>query len=300
MSLAKTKMSQFPRVGQMMIVALSFLALPTTQAAGMDAKERAAKIACLKGDYTKGVGLLAELFVSTSEAVFIFNQGRCFEQNGKYEEAILRFREFQRKNADAGLAPNDQAERHAQAEKHIVECQALLDKQKPAAVEPAAPPVAPPTPVGQPVPAAQPILPVIPQVAPPEPSPIESPPEEAASPKPSEPASEGRGLRMAGLVTAGVGLGAIVTGVILNLKANSLAKDLEAANDSKTTLYSTDKESTRANYQTWGGVAYGAGAACLAGGAVLYFLGMREAHTPVAFVPTLADGHVGASLQGAF
>lgn len=209
MSFAKTNVPRFLRAGQVLMLALSFLALPTAQAASGEAKERAAKIACLKGDYATGVGILAELFVSTSEAVYIYNQGRCFEQNGKYEEAILRFREFQRKNADASLAPSERADRHTQAEKHIAECQALLDKQKPAAVA-VAPPAAPPAPV------AVPAAPVSPQIVPPDPKPlaIEPAPEVAASPQPAEPACPGLGLRVAGIVTAAVGLGGIVTGAI--------------------------------------------------------------------------------------
>jgi hypothetical protein len=294
MLLERTNMPRVLRVAPTLMLAMSFIALTKAQAASWDAKERAAKIACLKGDYAKGVGLLAELYVSTPEAV---NQGRCFEQNGKYEEAILRFREFQRKNADAGLVPSEQADRHAQAEKHIAECQALLDKQKPAAAG-VAPPVAQPVP--PPAPVVVPVVPASPPVIPPDPKPItiEPGPEVAASPKPAEPASPGLGLRVAGIVSAAVGLGGIATGVILNVKANNLVKDLQAANNSQTTLYSRDKESSRSSYQTWAWVAYGAGAACLAGSVVIYYLGYRESQ--VALVPTVANGRVGASLQGAF
>jgi hypothetical protein len=93
----------------------------------------------------------------------------------------------------------------------------------------------------------------------------------------------------------------IATGVILNLKANSLAKDLNDANGSSTTLYSRSTESSRSTYQTFGWVAYGAGAACLAGGVVfLYSLGYSQGQTRVAFVPAVGAGHVGAALQGAF
>jgi len=113
---------------------VAMLALPgAARAAGREAKERAAKTACLAGDYAKGVALLAELYVSTREAIYLFNQGRCFEQNGRYEEAIVRFREYQRKNADAGRAPD------AAAEKHIADCREQLALQKPAA--PPSPPV---------------------------------------------------------------------------------------------------------------------------------------------------------------
>jgi tetratricopeptide (TPR) repeat protein len=94
-------------------------------AAGKNPKERAAKTACLAGEYAKGVSLLAELYVSTGQAIHLFNQGRCFEQNGLYEEAIVRFREYERKNADAGRSPD------AGAAKHIADChEQLLEKNK--------------------------------------------------------------------------------------------------------------------------------------------------------------------------
>jgi tetratricopeptide (TPR) repeat protein len=94
------------------------------EANGLDAKKRAAKTACLAGDYGKGVALLAEIYVDTNNPIYLFNQGRCFQQNGRYEEAVTRFREYQRKNADAGGAHDPEAE------KQIAECLSLLDAQK--------------------------------------------------------------------------------------------------------------------------------------------------------------------------
>ncbi len=93
------------RTWRLLWLSLIMLAAPVAaRATGGTATERAAQAqtACLTGDYAKGVAILAELYVSTRNAIYIFNQGRCFEQNGKYEEAILRFREYQRKNAAAG------------------------------------------------------------------------------------------------------------------------------------------------------------------------------------------------------
>jgi hypothetical protein len=33
-------------------------------------------MACLSGDYTKGVAILSELFVDTKDPTYLFNQGR--------------------------------------------------------------------------------------------------------------------------------------------------------------------------------------------------------------------------------
>jgi len=140
-------------------------------AEGLAAKKRAAKTACLAGDYAKGVALLAEIYVDTNNPIYIFNQGRCFQQNGRYEDAVLRFREYQRKNADAGGAPD------VEAEKQIADCMSLLESQKKRAAEQkraeaeaeaarsatpppatAAQPPGPPTPVAEtPAPVAAPL-----------------------------------------------------------------------------------------------------------------------------------------------
>ncbi len=69
-------------------------------AASIDARERVARKACLAGDYAKGVAILADLFVITMDPVFIFDQGRCFEQNGRNEQAINRFRRQVRNKPD--------------------------------------------------------------------------------------------------------------------------------------------------------------------------------------------------------
>jgi len=117
-----TRLRLFVFLFVLMVLLTSHLA----QAAegSLAAKNKAAKTACLSGDYAKGVALLAEGYVETNNPMYIFNQGRCFQQNGRYEEAVLRFREYQRKNIDAGGAPD------AEAEKQIADCMALLEIQK--------------------------------------------------------------------------------------------------------------------------------------------------------------------------
>src|SRR5512142_3383585 len=94
-------------------LALVFLLWATNQAraASIESKERAAQKTCLAGDYAKGVAILAELYMRTRDANYIYNQARCFEQNGKYEEAIARFREYQHKREEARLPPDDLADK---------------------------------------------------------------------------------------------------------------------------------------------------------------------------------------------
>ena len=104
-------------------------------AGGQEAQVRAAKKACLLGDTKKGSEILADLYVDTNDATFIYNQGRCFEQNGQKEQAIPRFEEYLRK--EKNLSSED-----AEAvRKRIEGLQAAVDHRgKPGPVEPVAVP----------------------------------------------------------------------------------------------------------------------------------------------------------------
>jgi hypothetical protein len=247
-----------------------------TSGGDRQAMERDARRACLNGDYAKGVALLSELFLDSKDPNYIFNQGRCLEQNLRFEEAIGRFREYLR---DGSIGARD---REA-AEKHIVECESLQAKQNPAAA-PAAPvatvpvPLPPPAPVAAPAPLAEP-----------------SPAIEVTPSPPS--ASAGSGLRLGGLVAAGVGAAALATGLVLNLKANSLADSIDPPDHT----FDRGTESTRSKYETLSWIAYGAGAAGLVTGAVLYAIGWsRSGDSQVALSPTIAPGLAGATLRSSF
>ncbi len=243
--------------------------------AGRAAKEKEAKRACLTGDPTKGVAILTDLYLDTNNPTFIYNQGRCFEQNRRYEDAIGRFREYLVKAKHLSVAER------ADTESHIAACQSYLHEK----VAPAAQPE--PAPGTNPPPSAEPPA-LQPQPAEGAPLLTEAP---ATSPKT---ASRGSGLRVAGLVVTAVGAAGALTGLILNLQANKMASDVEKN-------YNTDTDSKRKSYETWGWVGYGAGAACVVGGAILYVVGWRMgANSSVALVPSLGSGIAGATLSGAF
>ena len=109
--------------------------------------EKQAKKACLSGDYAKGVSLLADLFVDTGEATYLYNQGRCYEQNVRYVEAAERFKEYLRKAKN--LSDADRAE----VNQHIAECEASAAKGRSGE---ASPPPAPVAPAPAPLPAVPP------------------------------------------------------------------------------------------------------------------------------------------------
>jgi len=252
---------------------LSAQAVQAGSAESVNAKERRARTACLAGDYTEGVRILSELFVATMDATFIYNQGRCFEQNRRYEDAIGRFQEYLRAGRKITMAEQ------ADAQKHIDDCKELLasERAQAAAVALAAPP---PVAVETVAPAAV----------------ITTPPTSTHQPNPPSPSSAGAGLHTAGILTASVGGATLIAGIILNYESNSLAKDLK-----KTDGYTPGKESDRKTYETFSWVGYGVGAACVAAGAILYIVGSRSASDPsVAFVPAFAPDYAGAVVKGTF
>ena len=251
------------------------LAAHNATASEKDAKERAAKKACLTGDPAKGVEILTDLFIDTNDPTYIFNQGRCFEQNNRYFDALGRFREYLRKAKTAS------AEYRGEAEKHIADCQALLGKNDREAARPSSPEVAKP----DPTPAVTWQIQSPKQATPVQPSPLAL--TESAQPG----GSAGSGLRVSGVVAASVGAAALVAGLVLNLKYNSTIGDLRSN-------WSAGADSSNRNYKTMSAVGYSVGVGCVAAGAVLYVLGWNAGKTGLA--PGVVAGSPGALLTGEF
>jgi hypothetical protein len=236
------------------------------------ALERVAQKACLAGEPRKGVEILAGLYVETKDITYIFNQGRCFEQNRMYEDAIGRFREYLVKGEE-----RLSADEKAVAQKRIASCESYLSKNERSVMVPE---TVHPWPVVESESARAKTEPAGTTVA-------RRPPDGQA----------GSGLRIAGIAVGSVGIAAVVSGVILNLKVNSMSSDLE-----KTSNFNRDTDNTRQSYKTMGWVAYGLGAACLAGGPLLYYLGWRAGNRATAtasLVPVLGPDGAGLALAGA-
>ena len=249
---------------QIPIASLFFLVLACfSQAQAADttkARSKEAKKACAAGDFRKGVEILAGLYVDTDDITHIYNQARCYEQNHQFSSAIDRFHEVLRKN------PNQTASEKADVEKHIADCEAFLEKEH-ANVLP--PPVASP-----PAPAPSVSVPLAP--ASPEPVGVT-----AAPPAPREPR---KGIGVASIVLASVGVATAVTGLVLNLKANSLADDFNRTQDPAT-------KSSSSSYKTGSMICYGVGAGALVAAGVLYLIGRSaggsENNSQVSFLPAL-------------
>ncbi len=254
----------------------AFLAIHPAFAASRQAQEKVARKACLTGDYAKGVALLSELFVETKDPTYIYNQGRCFEQNRKYEDALARFEEFLAASENIRQKPENVEE----ARKHIAGCKELLAEQnaKAAAAAQALAPQPPPSPAPQ-APAQAPLLVV----------------QEQHQPA----AKEGKGLLVGGITTASLGAAAVGLGVFLNVKANRMVNDMET----KVGDYSSGKDSDRKTYKALSWVGYSVGAACLVTGAILIGFGARDrggASSDVALLPTIGGGQAGLVLTGVY
>jgi len=237
------------------------------------AVEKAAKKACITGDVLKGIDLLGDLYVETNDATYIYNQGRCFEQNHRWDDAVDRFREYLRK------VPSLPVDDKADVEKHLADCEAHQAKLAPPVVAP----ITSPAPLPAPAPA-------------PSPSTVNL----TATPMPSATQQHsGSRLRTVGIVTASVGVLALAGGLVCNLQANSLAKDLNGP------TYDRDKASSRDTYVTLGWVGYGVGAAAIVTGATLFILGGRsgataETSATVSLAPVLLPGLASLSLRGSY
>jgi hypothetical protein len=101
---------------------LSLAWAPAARAADPRADE--ARRACLAGRTQRGIDLLALLYAETRDANYIYNQGRCFQQNGRPEEAISRFQEYLRKADDLSAAEQ------ADVRRQIADCEQTAAEQE--------------------------------------------------------------------------------------------------------------------------------------------------------------------------
>jgi hypothetical protein len=253
------------------------------------ATAKAAKKACAAGDFRKGVVILAELYVESNDTVYIFNQGRCYEQNHQWMSAIDRFREYLRNT------PNISPEDKDAAERHVAECQRYQGEGTLGTVatsyapvtqskEPAVAPVAA-SPEGPPPPP--------PATGPGVPSPdfIRTPTSTAEEGRAS---SNGSGLRTVGAIAAGLGIATLATAIVLNVKANDLAHQANSNYDSAAT-------SSQKSYRTGAIACYLAGGLTLLAGSVLYLVGYGQgssAKSGVVVLPILTSSSAGLLMQG--
>jgi hypothetical protein len=76
-----------------------------------------ARRACAAGQVDRGIKLLADYLATTEDVTAVYNMGRCYEQNGVSDKALLQFREYLRK------APELSGPDRADVQAHIAQLQ---------------------------------------------------------------------------------------------------------------------------------------------------------------------------------
>jgi hypothetical protein len=228
----------------------------TAFAQGDDVRAVEARKACASGDVDKGIKLLAEILATTDDVTAVYNMGRCYQQNGKPDKAALQFREYLRKATD--LSPELRSRVQAQLREAEADERA---SRRDVSTSPLA---------GSP------------------------PPGSTLAGTPSGTADRGasstkKNLRLAGIGVASAGVVSIGTAVYFGLRAKSLADHNEKAGNT----FSKSDEDAGKTANTVQYVFYGIGAAALASGAVLYYLGWDHGEQ-VAVLPSVTPHRAGA------
>jgi hypothetical protein len=278
-----------------------FLApLRPAHAQSSDERMREVKRACAAGDVDRAIRMLADLYADTNDATAIYNQARCYQQNGQSDKASLRFREYLRKARD--LSPHDRAE----VEGFIREADAdVAAKERARAAAPAQP-------APHPAPAATPVAPA------PQPMPLQVVAEPVREP---ERPSRRKGLMIAGFITFGVSyaLTAIVGAALAtspsadcsNCKAVGeefyvplfgpwIALASDAQSESSEDIYGSSSRTDLTSVALLGAAAQTAGAVMTGVGILLFVKSGRREPPPVALQVLPTRGGMLGSVRGSF
>jgi hypothetical protein len=244
--------------GTLLVLALLAPVRPVAE----DPRAVEARRHCAAGRVEPGIELLARIVAETGDPNAVYNQARCYQQNGRAEEALARFQEYRR------LTPELPAAERAQVDSHIRELEAALRAR--------AAPVAPPA-VPAPPPAAA--------TAPPAAAPV---------------AGRSRTTRLAAGVLATAGVLGVAGGVLFGLQTRKIESEIEAQQSIVPNAVHEERMNRGRRYQALQWVSYGAGAAALAGAAVILIATPpRSAETAAIAVLARPDGAT-VSLQGRF
>jgi hypothetical protein len=242
-------------------------ARPAPDPTKLEAQETQAKRACDSGQVQEGVRLLTELLNQTNDGTYIFNLARCHQQNGQLDQALLLFRSYLRRtDVDPAAA--------ARAREYI----AVLERPGPAP----------------------------PAVSPPTPAPADSVAPALEASATAGVGSPGRALRIGGLVAGGAGLASLAVGIYYARETHRLNEETDRAakaGDKPPSWFDDQNgKGARAERRQW--LFLGAGAAAVAAGGVLYYLGIRAQReqgrqaTQLVLVPLPRGG--GALLKARF
>jgi tetratricopeptide (TPR) repeat protein len=286
------------------------------RAAAADSATEEARQHFLKGQQLFDVGRWDEAaaefeqaYAARSDPTFIYNMAQAYRRKGDAKRALDLYKNYLIKAPRSPQRPEVE-ERIANLQRQIEEAERAGRSTAPAAPVPAPPPPLAPAAALSPAPAPAPVpeAPAEPAAPPPAATPaavyapMPNPEPAAALPpayvqSPATPApSSGKGLRVAGIVCGATGVVALGLGVFFSLETDDYSSTVE-----KGQIFNPNFDDRGKLYQTLQWVGYGAGAALLGTGALLYGLGVSAAKkSAVAVAPTLLPGGAGLAAQGVF
>jgi hypothetical protein len=220
-------------------------------------------------DWAEALPLWAKLYGLVGKPIDLWNAAVCqyhLAQAGQAapEQAVVLLKQYRD-------SPAVSAEKKAKAQRYIDEMNALKQRRAEAAEAPPPPPARA---------AAPPAIVATTQL------PAAAPPLE----------DDGSGKRAAAWIAGGLGTAALATGVYFSVKTRSLNDKVMSAGK-----FNPSDDSAGQSAQTLQYVMYGVGAAGIATGCVLYYLGSsRHERSSVAFAPMIYPGHSGAAVTVQF
>ena len=245
-----------------------------------DRRALEARRACAAGRVEQGIELLAQIIAETGDPNAVYNQARCYQGNGRPEQALTRFREYLR-IAD-GLRPRERG----RIRRFIVELEREVEVRRRHGISPPPPP-APPAPLA--LPAAG------------DPDSLEETGVTAAR-APDQRAVRSFTLRVVALATAAAAVVPLGGAIYFARQARQIESQIEnqAPLVSPADLDRKLQKGKRAETLQW--VGFGLGGAMIAGAGTLYLLSRRSPEPSPAQVSIgpLGPGGGGAFVSGRF
>lgn len=238
------------------------------------------------GAYDEAVTEYSLAYRLHDDPALLYNIAQAHRLAGHTAEAVRFYRMF--------LVRNPKAPNRDEVELKISELQKLIDQQQ--RTEHLPPDQT--RPPGSTTPAPQPVPPST-EATPPSSTPATTPAAAPAATTETE-ARPGRTKKIAGLVTAGVGVAAVVVGAAFGGLAAKASDDLTKLDQNMQT-FDPSKQSSGKTDQLLEGVFLGVGGAAIVAGVVVYVLGHREAKASrVAMTPLVGPQTMGAALKMSF
>ena len=222
-------------------------------AGSREQREAEAYQACAAGRVEAGIEILASLLVDYGHPNYIYNQARCYQQNGRAAPALSRFREYRR------AVPNGPPEERARIDRFVAELEAELRRAP-------APPASAPAALVTAGPSAAPS-----RVAPAMPALRDSARDAPVVPAPHR-------LRPWAVALAVLAVAGSATGIAAGLHVRSLSQEVETAPSGRFSveeLAAQQSQGQRFEAIEW--IGYGLGSAAALGAAVIFVLDARAA-----------------------